>query len=91
VILVYVDNCTIRSNSIKYIVYFKNSIQEHVEITNIGKLHWLLGLEITRNHELYTISISQYSYIDSILHCHNFNYLKSVSIPIDPSLKLSLI
>ena len=88
-ILVHIDNYTIGSNSIECIVHFKNSIQEHIEITDMGKLYWFLGLEITRNHELCTISILQHSYIDFILCRHNFDHLKPVSIPMDPSLKLS--
>ena len=89
VILVHVNNCTIGSNSIEYIVHSKNLIRKHVEITDINKLHWPLGLEITRNCKLHTISISQYSYIDFILYHHNFDRLKPISIPIDTSLKLS--
>jgi len=61
VILVHIDNCTIGSNSIECIVHFKDSIQKYVKITNIDKLHWFLGLEITKNHKLHTISISQCS------------------------------
>jgi len=65
VILVHVDDCTIASNSLDAIVKFKQGIQNHVEISDMGELHWLLGLEIKRNRQLRTLSISQRAYIDS--------------------------
>ena len=49
VVLVHVDDCTIAASSANLISSFKKNISDHVEITNLGELHWLLGIEIRRN------------------------------------------
>ena len=46
VVLVYVDDCMIAVTSIPLIADFKTQISDHVEITNLDELHWLLGIEI---------------------------------------------
>jgi len=46
IVLVHVDDCTIAATSITLIANFKVQISEHVDITDLGKLHWLLGIEI---------------------------------------------
>ena len=46
VILVHVDDCTIIAATTPLIYAFKAQISRHVEITDQGELHWLLGIEI---------------------------------------------
>ena len=89
VILVHVDDCAIMSNSLDTILIFKNAIQDHVEITSMGELHWLLGLEIKRNRENHTLGLSQRAYIESILCRHNLENSKPISIPMETSSRLS--
>ena len=59
VVLVHVDDCAITATSITLIADFKAWISEHLEITDLGELHWLLGIEIKRDHECRTIHLSQ--------------------------------
>ena len=61
----------------------------HVEITDLGELHWLLGIEIRRDHEKCAIYLSQRSYIDSILCHYNLQDLKPISTPMETHVKLS--
>ncbi|GLB45851.1 putative reverse transcriptase (RNA-dependent DNA polymerase) [Lyophyllum shimeji] len=49
VVLVHADDCTIVGASIDLITDFKARLAEHVEITDLGELHWLLGIEIKRD------------------------------------------
>src|ERR1700678_648162 len=58
-------------------------------ITDLGPAHWLLDIKITRDFDNQIISLSQHSYIDSIITRFNFNNLKPLSIPMDPSVPLS--
>jgi hypothetical protein len=67
---------------------FKQEIAKHIEITDLGELHWLLGIEIKCNREKCTIHLPQHSYIDSILHHYNLQDLKPVSIPMETSIHL---
>ena len=89
IVLVHVDDCTIAATAIMLIERFKKEIAKHVEITDLGELHWLLGIEIRLDREKRTIHLSPRSYIDSILRRYNLQDLKPVSIPMDPSIRFS--
>lgn len=67
VVLVHVDDCTISATLIMLINHFKATISKHVEITDLGELHWLLGIKVKCNRVCQTIHLSQYSYLKSIL------------------------
>jgi len=88
IIVVHVDDCTIAAKSMKEAVELKTMIRKHVEITDLGELHWLLGIEVTCDQDKCVISLSQRTYIDSIIHRFNFDELKPVSNPMEPSTKL---
>ncbi|SRR6266851_2927156 len=49
----------------------------------------MLSIQIRRDHEASTISISQHSYINSILHCFNFVDVKPLSTPMDTQVCLT--
>ena len=89
IIVVHVDDCTITSSKQELIDELKTRIKEFVEITDMGELHWLLGIEVKRDQEAHTILLSQHSYIDSIVCCFGFEDLKPITTPMDPNVKLS--
>jgi len=45
IVLVHVDDCTIMAMSQPLIIRFK------IQITDLGELHWILGIEVHRIHE----------------------------------------
>ena len=45
IILVHVDDCTVVGTSIYLINEFKTKISKHVEITDLGEIHWILGIK----------------------------------------------
>lgn len=55
----------------------------------LGSISWLLGLAIERNRTSRTLSISQKSYIETILRRFNLENAKSLSIPMDPNTHFS--
>jgi len=67
---------------------FKAKLREHVEITDLGELHWLLGIEIQRDRPGRLLHLSQWSYIDAILCRFGFEDLKPVSILMDTQVSL---
>ena len=89
IIVVHVDDCTIASSKCELIDELKTRIKEFVEITDMGELHWLLGIEVKRDQGARTILLSQRSYIDSIIRCFGFEDLKPITTPMDPNAKLS--
>jgi len=66
IVVVHVDDCTIAVKTLSQIDELKAQIHKHVEITDLGELHWLLGVEVTHNRDNRTLSLSQKSYVDSI-------------------------
>ena len=62
---------------------------KQVEITDLGELHWLLGIEIRRDRSRLTLALSQRSYLASILRRYGFEDLKPVSISMDVNICLT--
>jgi hypothetical protein len=89
VVAVHVDDCTIAASNSRLIEEFKAGLRQHVEVTDLGELHWMLGVEIKRDREAQTIHLSQRAYIDSILSRYNFDELKPLSSPMDPAIRLT--
>jgi hypothetical protein len=85
IILVHVDDCMMTVTNIKLIQWVKKSVSKQVEITDMGEIHWLLGIEIRRDHLQGMISLSQHSYIDASLRIFGLEDTKPLSIPMDPS------
>ena len=46
VVVVHVDDCMIAASSLGLLQKFKEEIQKYMYITDLGELHWLLGIEI---------------------------------------------
>ena len=89
IVLVHVDDCTVTATLMNLINDFKANISKHVEITDLGELHWLLGIEVKRDRQSRTIHLSQRSYLDSIIRRYGFQDLKPVSIPMDTNIRLT--
>jgi len=66
-----------------------NTCAECVEISDLGELHWLLGMEIKRDCKQHTLHLSQRSYIDSIIRRYHPEDLKPVSTPVETHIRLS--
>jgi hypothetical protein len=89
IILVHVDDCSIVASTQPLIDQFKIEIKKYVDITDLGALHWILGIEVKRICEERKILLSQCSYIDSILHRYGLDNLKPTSTPMDPNARLT--
>ena len=89
IVLVHVDDCTIVAMSQPLIIKFKIEITKHVDITNLGELHWILGIEVRRIHEEHIIFLSQCSYLESILRRYGLDELKPVSLPMETNAHLT--
>ena len=88
IVLVHVNDCSIVASAQPLINQFKSGIKKHVEITDLGDLHWILGIEVRWIRESRKLLLSQCLYIDSILCRYGLDDLKPVSIPMDPNIKL---
>jgi len=59
-----------------------------VEITDLGEIHRLLGIEVKRDQEGNKILLSQRSYINTSFCQYGFEDLKPISTPMDPATHL---
>ena len=73
ILAIHVDDCLITGSSSKLIADYKQMLNERYSLTDLGPVHWLLGIKITCNREARTLSLSQTAHIaisDSI-HRHH--------------------
>ena len=89
ILTIHVNNCLITGSSTELILNYKSKFNEHCSLTNLGPVHWLLGIKIMHSHQAHTISLSQTSYIDTILSHFSFSNAKPVVTPITPGTVLS--
>lgn len=89
ILAIHVDNCTITGSNRKILDYYKAKIETRYKLKDLGPVNWLLGIKITRNLTERTISLSQTSYINSILARFNFTDLKPFSTPMDYNIRYS--
>ena len=84
ILAVHVDDCLITGSSPHVISEYKRKLNERYPLTDLGPVHWLLGIKVTRNRDARTISLSQTSYIDAILKRFSLSDAKPVATPIVP-------
>ena len=89
IVLVHVNDCTIVATSKLLIDGFKNAIAKQVEISDLGELHWILGIEVHHECKNKRILFSQRAYLDSILHCYGLDELKPILLPMETSIWLT--
>jgi reverse transcriptase-like protein len=90
IVAVHVDDCTIAASSACLVDDFKAGLHRHIEVTDLGALHWMLGIEIRHDREVGTVHLSQRVYIDSILRHYHLADLKPLSTPMDTSTRLTI-
>ena len=85
ILAIHNDDCTMTGSSDDLIQSYKLKIKSKYDLTDLGPIHWLLGIKITQDHENRTISFSQ-SYIDSLLRPFNFTDLRPFSTSMNPNI-----
>ena len=89
-VAVHVDDCTIVASSLDVMKHFKHEIGLRFEVSDLGEVRWLLGFEIHRDRHARTLSLSQRSYIDTLLDRFNLKDANPVATPLDPHTNLYL-
>jgi transposase InsO family protein len=89
ILAIHVDDCLISGSSPELIADYKQKLNSRYPLTDLGPVHWLLGIKITRDRDARTISLSQTSYIDNILARFSLSDAKPFATPITPGTVLS--
>jgi hypothetical protein len=79
-----VDDLTIVANTMGEINEIKDHLRSNFEMTDLGEVSWLLGLDIQRDRTMHTISIGQQAFIDTILARFNLTNARPLSMPMEP-------
>ena len=83
------DDFAIATSSIERMVKFKANLSTHFEMSDLGELAWILGIQVQRDRPSKAISLSQTAYIDSLVKRFNLSDAPPLSTPIDPNALLS--
>ena len=83
------DDFAITASSPSRMEKFKSNLSNHFEMSDLGELAWILGIRVTRDRTLRTISLSQSAYIDSVVKRFNLTSAAPLGTPLDPSIQLS--
>src|SRR6266850_1982032 len=89
ILAVHVDDCAMTGNSPKLVMLYKEKLHTWYALTDLGPVSWLLGIQVTRDHETRTISLSQEAYIKSIIARFSLADAKAYSTPMVPSAQYS--
>jgi len=70
IVLVHVDDCSIVATTQPLIDRFKIEIKKHVEISDMGALHWILGIEVkhVREERKMLLSLPYHEAIGSLMY-----------------------
>jgi ribonuclease HI len=89
ILAIHVDDCALTGSSPSLITEYKSKFNACYTLTDLGPIHWFLGIKITRDRSAHTISLSQTSYIDSIIVRFKLEDAKSFSTPMIPGINYS--
>ena len=81
IITLYVDDMGQISESLDRILQNKVELSKHYQMTDLGKMSWILGIRIDHDHEKGTITLSQENFIKEILDCHRMSDSHPISTP----------
>jgi len=87
-VVVAVDDLTLASNS-AHLCETKVQLNTEFEMTDMGDIHWLLGIEVKHDCWEHMISLSQHAYFDTILTWFNVMDANAESVPMEPGIHLS--
>jgi len=78
---VYVDDISLFGSTGPFMDHVKNLLKGEFKVTDMGDLHWLLGIRIEYDND--AIRLSQTAYIDTILKRFGLENANPVSYPLD--------
>jgi len=81
IITLYVDDMGQISESLECILQDKVELSKHYQMTDLGKMSWILGIRVDRDREKGTIALSQENFIKEILERHGMSDSCPISTP----------
>ncbi|KAK2574807.1 hypothetical protein KPH14_012940, partial [Odynerus spinipes] len=85
--VIYVDDIFLFSTDLELIDSFVKSISKKYETKDLGAISNMLGVKVEKHDE--EITLSQETYIETLLNKYNMKECRSAATPLEPGLKLS--
>jgi Reverse transcriptase (RNA-dependent DNA polymerase) len=83
IVAIHVDDMLACTSSEKEMERLKTDLESVFEIKDLGDIHWLLGVSITHDCKTRTVSLSQASYIDTVVARFKMQDAYPVATPLD--------
>ena len=80
----HVDDCVLTGSSSEQIAECKLKLNSCYMLTDLGPVHWLLGIKVTCDRAVHTILLSQEAYIDAKLSRFTLSDAKAYGMPMTP-------
>jgi hypothetical protein len=87
ILFLYVDDLILTGNDSKLLNHVKTSLKKKFEMTDVGFLHYFLGLQVLQTNE--GIFLSQSKYACDLLHRFHMDDYKPTPSPFQSRVKLS--
>lgn len=90
-VLVYVDDMAAAAKSLKFVEKFKSDLAREFDISDLGELKYILGIQVSRDRKAHTIPINQTAYIHQILSRFGMSECAPVYTPMAVKSNLSVL
>jgi hypothetical protein len=88
IVIIYVDDLIILASNVDVINELKASLESEFEMSDLGELHFFLGVHFERDRKTRTITMHQRSYIETILERFGMADCKPIATPLDAKTSL---
>jgi transposase InsO family protein len=88
IVIVYVDDLIILASNMTMMKVLKDKLQAKYEMSDLGELHFCLGVEFKRDRVARTITMSQTKYLEDVLKRFDMQDCKPLGTPLDVHSKL---
>src|SRR6266446_4140937 len=86
ILAIHIDNCILTGSSPELISQYSAELNDCYALTDLGSIHWPLGIKTMCNRSAHIISLSQTVYIDSTISHFGLSDIKSYTTPMFPEI-----
>ena len=86
IVTIYVDDLLIASENLDLILNFKDALTKRFEMTDLGELRYILGIEVEQQNGI--IKIHQRNYISELIKKFKLDDARTYNTPMEANIKL---
>ncbi len=83
IVIIYVDDMIILASNVSILKWLKSMLEDEFEMSDLGELHYCLGVEFERDCANRAITMSQRKYIEEVFKRFNMVECKPIGTPLD--------